>query len=110
MPLSVLGRWCGVHKTTIRRWVVGLALALGPRIAPWIGERVQAQRVYVDEKWLKIRGRWQYWFVVLAVPTELPVLTALLPSRRQWACRGLGRQRHWLNKVPRGLLTEGLPA
>jgi len=28
--------------------------------------------VYVDEKWLKIRGRWQYWFVVLDVTTELP--------------------------------------
>ena len=23
VPLSVLGRWCGVHKTTILRWVVG---------------------------------------------------------------------------------------
>ena len=28
MPLSVLGRWCGVHKTTILRCVVGLAGAL----------------------------------------------------------------------------------
>jgi hypothetical protein len=23
VPLAVLGRWCGVHKTTILRWVVG---------------------------------------------------------------------------------------
>jgi hypothetical protein len=23
VPLSVLGRWCGVHQPTIRRWVVG---------------------------------------------------------------------------------------
>src|SRR4029450_2679982 len=23
VPLSVLGRWCGVHKTTILRWVLG---------------------------------------------------------------------------------------
>jgi hypothetical protein len=29
-----------------------------------------------DEQWLKIRGRWQYGFVVLDVPTELPVLAA----------------------------------
>ena len=27
VPLSVLGRWCGVHKTTVLRWVLGLALA-----------------------------------------------------------------------------------
>jgi hypothetical protein len=39
----------------------------------------------VDEKWLKIRRRWQYWYVVLDVPTELPVLAALLPLRGQWA-------------------------
>src|SRR6266436_7135062 len=78
VPLSVLGRWCGVHKTTILRWVLGLALALWPLISRWLGERVKASMVYVDEKWFKIRGRWHYWFVVLDVPTELPLLAALL--------------------------------
>ena len=58
VPLSVLGRWCGVHKTTILRWVLGLALALWPLIARWLGEHVHASMVHVDEKWLKIRGRW----------------------------------------------------
>lgn len=110
VPVSVLGRWCGVHKTTILRWVVGLALALWPLIYQWIGERVKAQRVYVDEKWLKIRGRWQYWFVVLDVPTELPVLAALLPSRSQWACRWIGRQLRLLKQVPRVIITDGLQA
>jgi len=64
VPLSVLGRWCGVHKTTILRWVVGLAVALWPLVSQGIAERVKAHMVYVDEKWLKIRGRWHYWFVV----------------------------------------------
>ena len=41
VPLSVLGRWCGVHKTTILRWVLGLALALWPLVSRWIVERVQ---------------------------------------------------------------------
>jgi len=50
VPLSVLGRWCGVHKTTILRWVLGLALALWPLIHRWIGEHVKASMVYVDEK------------------------------------------------------------
>ena len=66
--------------------------------------------VYVDEKWLKIRGRWQYWFVVLDVPTELPVLAALLPSRGQWACRWIGAQLRQLKKVPKVLITDGLQA
>jgi transposase-like protein len=110
VPLAVLGRWCGVHKTTILRWVLGLALALWPLVYHWIGERVQAQMVYVDEKWLKIRGRWYYWFVVLDVPTELPMLAALLPSRGQWACRWVGRQLRQLKKVPKVLITDGLRA
>jgi transposase-like protein len=110
VPLSVLGRWCGVHKTTILRWIVGLAVAVWPLVYSWIGEQVKAQRVYVDEKWLKIRGRWHYWFVVLDVPTELPVLAALLPSRGQWACRWVGRQLRALNKVPQVFITDGLQA
>jgi transposase-like protein len=110
VPLSVLGRWCGVHKTTILRWVLGLALALWPLISRWLGERVHASMVYVDEKWLKIRGRWHYWFVVLDVPTELPVLAALLPSRGQWACRWVGRQLRQLKNVPQVLITDGLQA
>jgi transposase-like protein len=110
VPLSVLGRWCGVHKTTILRWVLGLAMALWPLVYQWIRARVKAQMVYVDEKWLKIRGRWYYWFVVLDVPTELPVLAALLPSRGQWACRWVGRQLRQLNKVPKVLITDGLRA
>ena len=66
--------------------------------------------VYVDDKWLKSRGRWQYWFVVLDVPTERPVLAALLPSRGQGACRCIGAQLRQLNKVPKVLITDGLQA
>lgn len=64
----------------------------------------------MDEKWLKIRGRWHYWFVVLDVATELPVLAALLPSRSQWACRWLGRQLRLLKPVPQVIITDGLQA
>ena len=110
VPVSVLGRWCGVHKTTILRWVLGVALALWPIISQWIVEQIKAKMVYVDEKWLKIRGRWHYWFVVLDVATELPVLAVLLPSRSQWACRWIGRQLRLLKHVPRVIITDGLQA
>jgi transposase-like protein len=79
-------------------------------VSQWIVERLQAKMVSVDEQWLKIRGRWHDWFVVLDVATELPVLALLLPSRRQWACRWLGRQLRQLKHVPRVLITDGLPA
>ena len=65
--------------------------------------------VYVEEKWLKIRERWQYWVVVLDVTTELPMLAAILPSRSQWACRWLGRQLHRLKQGARAMITDGFP-
>jgi transposase-like protein len=110
VPLSVLGRWVGVHKTTILRWIVGLALALWPTIYRWILERVKARMVYIDEKWIKLRGRWRYWYVVLDVQTELPILAALLPSRTKWACRWIGCLLKRINKTPAVIITDGLQA
>jgi hypothetical protein len=66
--------------------------------------------VDVDEQWLTSRGRWPYGFVVFEVPTELPVLGPLRPSRSQWACRWLGAPRRQLKTLPRVLITDGLPA
>lgn len=107
VPVSVLGRWCGVHQTTVWRGVVGLALALWPLLSQGLVDGVKAQMVSVDETWRKIRGRWHDGFVVFEVPTELPVLAALRPSRSPGACRWLGRQRRPRKKVPRGLITDG---
>ena len=44
------------------------------------------------------------------VATALPVLTAFLPSRRQWACRWLGVQLRRLKQVPQVIITDGLQA
>jgi len=110
VPLSVLGRWMGVHKTTILRWILGLALALWPMIYQWLLDKVKARQVYIDEKWLKIKGRWHYWFVVLDTSTELPILAALLPSRSRWACRWVGLKLQRLGKKPTEIVTDGLRA
>ena len=109
MPLSVLGSWFGVHKTTILRRMLGLVLVLWPIIYRWILDNVKAQRVYIDEKWLKIRGKWLYWFVVLDTETGLPVLAALLPSTGKWACRWIGVMLIRIGKIPRVIITDGLP-
>jgi hypothetical protein len=90
--------------------VLGLALAVWPLVAHRIGARVKAAMGYVDEQWLTSRGRWPYGFVVWDVDTAWPVLAALLPSRRPWACRWLGRPLHQLTHVPRVRITAGLPA
>ena len=60
LPLSLLGRWFKVHKTTILRWVISLAIELWPVVYTWINKRVEARVVYIDEKWIKIQGKWHY--------------------------------------------------
>jgi transposase-like protein len=82
-------------------------VALAPLLYQWIVQRVKATKVYVDEKWLKIRGQWHYWYVVLDVDTELPVVTALLRSRTKWACRWVGCLLRQLGKLPRVVITDG---
>ena len=106
--LSVLGRWMKVHKTTILRWILSLALALWPLVYKWIVDKVKAKAVCIDEKWLKIRGKWHYWFVVLDVATGLPVLASLLPSRSKYACRWIGVKLKSIGKIPRVIITDGL--
>ena len=109
MPLSVLGSWFGVHKTTILRRMLGLVLVLWPILYRWILDNVKTKAVYIDEKWLKIRGKWLYWFVVLDTETGLPVLAALLPSTGKWACRWIGIMLKRIGKIPRVIITDGLP-
>jgi transposase-like protein len=110
VPLSVLGNWLGVHKTTILRWMIGLSLELFPLVYKWILERVKGSIVYIDEKWIKIGGKWHYWFVVLDSETGLPVLASLLGTKSQWACRWIGAKLKDIGKIPKVIITDGLLA
>jgi transposase-like protein len=106
VPLSVLGSWLHVHKTTVLRWMIGLAVELFPLVYVWIIEKVKARVVYIDEKWLKLRGKWHYWFVVLDSETGIPVLASLLGARSRWSCRGCKLKQ--LGKQPGVIITDGL--
>ncbi|MBU0566856.1 DDE-type integrase/transposase/recombinase, partial [bacterium] len=110
VALSVLGRWCQVNKSTVLRWILGLALQLWPIVSGWIQQKVKTTKVYVDEKWLKIQGKWYYWFVVMGVETELPILTSLLASRGKWACRWIGCKLKKLGQAPNVIITDGMAA
>ena len=63
--LSVLGQWCLVHKTTVLRWILGMSLGLWPQVSVFLVSHVKGTIVYIDEKWIKIKGQWHYWFVAL---------------------------------------------
>jgi transposase-like protein len=108
VPLSVLGSWLKVHKTTVLRWMIGLSLELFPLVYRWIYDNVRANIVYIDEKWLKIQGKWYYWFVVLDSDTGLPVLASLLGTKSQWACCWIGVKLKQMGKIPKVIITDGL--
>ena len=96
VPLSRLGRWLGVHKTTVLRWMLGVVLALWPTVSGWIVEKIRLGVVYIDEKWIKIRGTWHYWFVALDAEMEIPVCQILAPRRSKWVCRWIGICLYWV--------------
>jgi transposase-like protein len=108
LPLSVLGKWFCVHKTTILRWVISLAVALWPYVYSWINRQVKARVVYIDEKWIKIKGKWHYWFVVLDHDTELPVIASLLAKKSKWSIRFIATQLKQLRKIPTIVITDGM--
>jgi transposase-like protein len=110
VPLTVLGQWGHVHPTTVLRWILGLALALWPQIQKWLTTQVTCKKAYVDEKWIKIRNTWYYWFVALDADTGLPIYQALLATRSndsvRWIVTELGR----LKQLPQVFITDGLAA
>ena len=71
-------------KTTVFRWIVGLAAGLWPLTSPWVTHAVTGGVVYLDEQGVKIKGRWDDWFVALDGETELPIVHELLPRRSGW--------------------------
>ena len=108
VPLRVLGRWVGVHKTTMLRWIVGLAAGVWSLIATWITQAVKGRVVYLDEKWLKIQGTWVYWFVALDGETELPIAHELMTGRKGWHCVWLLVKLKRLGLGIKVVVTDGL--
>lgn len=110
VPLSRIALWMGVSKTTTYQWVIGLAVAVFPVVQSWISEGVKGVHLLIDEKWLKIRGRWWFWFVALDDETGLPLLNRLLPSQGSWSCCWFLVLIKHLGKTPRTIITDGLAA
>jgi len=108
LPLRVLGGWLGVDKTTVLRWILGLSQALWSRISEWMTQRVQGTTIYLDEKWVKIKGRWHYWFVALDGGTELPLVEELMTRRTRWTCLWIVIKLKRLGLPVKHVVTDGL--
>jgi len=108
IPLSRLGMWLGVDKSTIWRWMVGLVNEIYEPIVQQVHSRLQPSIVYIDEKWIKIKGSWHYWFVVLDAATHIPVVSYLAATRSGWVCRWIGVVLKRLKGQLRAIVTDGL--
>lgn len=108
VPLSRIAQWLGISKSTAYNWVIGLAVALFPVIQVWITEGVKGVRVAIDEKWLKIKGCWFFWFAAVDDETGLPLLHRLLPTQTTWSCCWFLVLLKQMGKVPHVIITDGL--
>ncbi len=107
IPLSVLGTWFSVHKTTILRRIDGMTNCLYPIFQKQIIEKANTSLLLIDEKWLKIKGKWHYWFAVIN-ENGVIIESKLLPSRGKNACIYLGLKLKQLNIIPKVIKTDGL--
>ena len=108
VPLSRIGIWLGMSKSTIWHWVTALSVALWVIVKDMVALRVKSTSVFIDEKWIKIKGRWYYWFVAVDAGTGLPVMDHLLHHQTKWACRWflVKMMRHEIS--PKTIMTDGL--
>lgn len=108
VPLSRIGIWFGKSKSTVWIWVTGLSVALWSIVKEQISLRIKSSAVYVDEKWIKVKGCWHYWHVAVDVDTGLPVMDHLLSRQGKWACRWFFLKMKLAGIIPNIIMTDGL--
>jgi transposase-like protein len=109
LSLEVIGRFFGVHKTTVMRWLSPLA-QVNWQAAVQQGKRFFSGTVAVDEKWIKIAGVWWYLFVAVDHVSGLPLHVALLPSNAKPYCMLFLFQLKALGYRPKVIITDGWDA
>ena len=106
LSLEVIGRFFGVHKTTVMRWLSPLA-QVNWQGAVQQGSRFFSGTVAVDAKWITIAGVWWYLFVAVEHVSGLPLHVALLPSNTTPYCALFLLQLKALGYCPKVIITDG---
>jgi transposase-like protein len=109
LSLEVIGRFFGVHKTTVMRWLSPLA-QVNWQGAVQQGTRFFSGTVAVDAKWITIAGVWWYLFVAVDHVSGLPLHVALLPSNATPYCTLFLLQLKALGYRPKVIITDGWDA
>ena len=109
LSLEVIGRFFGVHNTTVMRWLSPLA-QVNWQAAVQQGQRWFSGTLAVDEKWVKIAGVWWYLFVAVDQVSGLPLHVALWPSNATSYCELFLLQLKALGYYPKVIITDGWDA
>ncbi len=109
LSLEVIGRFFGVHKTTVMRWLTPLA-QVNWQAAIQHGKRFFSGTVAIDEKWVKVAGVWWYLFAAVDHVSGFPLHVALLPSNAGPYCQAFLLQLKALGYQPTVIITDGWDA
>ena len=109
MSLEGIGRFFGVHKTTVMRWLSPLAQG-NWQAAVQQGQRWFSGTLAVDAKWGQIAGVW--WSLCVAVDhgSRWPFHVALWPSNATSSGALFLLQLQALGYSPQGIMTDGWDA
>jgi transposase-like protein len=109
VSLEGIGRFFGVHTTTVMRWLTPLA-QVNWQAAVQHGQRFFSGIVAVDEQWIKIAGGWWYLFAAVDHVSGFPLHVALLPTNAQASCELFLLQLKALGYRPKAIITDGWEA
>lgn len=109
LSLEGIGRFFGVHKTTVMRWLPPGA-QINWQAAVQQGKRCFSGTVAIDEKWVKVAGVWWYLFAAVDHVSGFPLHVALLPSHAGPYCQAFLLQRKALGYQPTVIITDGWDA
>ena len=102
---SAIGRWLGVNKSTICRWL--------KEIANWSSiwrktkKVASSAKMAIDEKWIKIAGKFWYLFVAVDCMTGYPLHVRLYPSNSEGYCKLFLLELRKLGYSPKVIVTDG---
>ena len=109
LSLAVVGRFFGVHKSTVLRWLVPLAEVNWQAVVQR-GARAFSGTVAVDEKWLRIGGVWWHLFAAVDHGSGFPLQVALFPANTTAYCTLFLLQLKALGYTPTVIITDGWDA
>ena len=108
MSQGVIGRWFGVNKSTICRWLKSIS----DISTHWTENQKfsSSNKVAVDEKWIKIAGKWWYLFAAVDVITGCPLHTAIYPGNNTNYCKLFLSELKNRGYKPKVIITDGWDA